>query len=110
MSSRRMAESRTVRRVKAMMLWTDLGFLLYWIASAVGVVSLNGGRVIADWNWSFLALDLLAIGTGLTSLLLGRRGFPSAPVLMVISLALTGAAGLMAVNFWALRGEYDPAW
>lgn len=29
---------------------------------------------------------------------------------MVISLALTSAAGVMALNFYVIRGDFDPAW
>ena len=38
---------------------------------------------------------------------------PAAPAgrgLQAVSLALTHAAGLNAIAFWALRGEFDPAW
>ena len=99
-----------VRRVKAAMLWTDLGFLGYWIATAAGILSVGGGRFMSDWNWSFLGMDLTAIGTGLLSLVLARTGHPAARTLMVISLTLTSAAGLMAVNFWILRADFDLAW
>ncbi|WP_399887923.1 DUF5360 family protein [Streptomyces sp. BBFR51] len=30
--------------------------------------------------------------------------------LMLVSLALTGTAGLQAVVFWALRGDRPPTW
>ncbi|WP_222848261.1 DUF5360 family protein [Cellulosimicrobium cellulans] len=99
-----------VRRVKTAMLWTDVGFLGYWIATAAGFLSVGGGRFMSDWNWSFLGMDLTAIGTGLLSLVLARTGHPAARTLMVISLTLTSAAGLMAVNFWILRGDFDLAW
>jgi hypothetical protein len=101
---------RLTRRLKTIMLWTDLGFLAYWIATAAGMVSVGGGAVMQDWNWSFLGLDLFAIFTGLASILLSRRGHPAGRGLMLVSLALTSAAGLMAVNFWAIRGEFDPIW
>lgn len=92
------------------MLWTDVGFLGYWVVTSIGLVSVGGGQLMSDWNWSFLGLDLVAIGTGLASLYLARRSNASANALMIVSLALTGAAGLMALNFWVLRGEFDLAW
>jgi hypothetical protein len=104
------AEPDAVRRVKWTMFGTDLGFLAYWVATATGVLSVSGGSIMTDWNWSFVGLDVVAIGTGLLSVAFSRAGISSARALMVISLALTGAAGLMALNFWMLRGDYDLAW
>ncbi|MEV6868176.1 DUF5360 family protein [Streptosporangium subroseum] len=40
----------------------------------------------------------------MTSLRLLRRGSPSGPSLMLVSLVLTMASGLMAIAFWTLRG------
>lgn len=105
-----MDREKLTRRVKTTMLWTDLGFLGYWVATSLGLVSVGTNRFLLDWNWSFLMLDLLAIGSGLTSLALSRRGSPASDQLMTVSLALTGAAGLMALNFYALRCEFDLAW
>lgn len=106
----RSASVRLHSRVKTVMFWTDLGFIFYWVATAAGVLSVGGDQTVSDWNWSFLGLDLIAISTGLGSVFLARAGHSAAHGLMVVSLALTSAAGLMAVNFWAIRGEFDPAW
>ncbi|WP_402843334.1 DUF5360 family protein [Microbacterium sp. GXS0129] len=103
-------DDRLTRRVKATMLWTDLGFLAYWVATAAGVLSVGGGQIMKDWNWSFFGLDLIAITTGLLSLVLSRCGHPAGRSLMLVSLSLTAAAGLMALNFWAIRCEFDLAW
>ncbi|MEU5873568.1 DUF5360 family protein [Glycomyces sp. NPDC047369] len=105
-----MREPILMRRIKTTMFWTDLGFLGYWVATALGFLSVGGGRLMHDWNWSFIGLDIAAISTGLLSVHLSRRGAPSATALMVISLTLTSAAGLMAVNFYMLRGDFDPMW
>jgi hypothetical protein len=103
-------EPAALRRVRTIMMGTDVGFLLYWVATAFGVISVGGGQVMEDWNWSFLGLDLLAIGTGLLSGALARHQPETSRMAMVVSLSLTMAAGLMAVSFWALRCEFDPAW
>lgn len=105
-----MTELRRERRIKRTMMWTDLGFLAYWVASAFGLISVGSEAILQDWNWSFLGLDLIAIGTGLGGLLLARLGRPASTTLMTISLALTSAAGLMALNFYALRCQFDPVW
>ena len=96
--------------VKRFMLWTDVGFLGYWVLTVAGFVSVGTDRLLQAWNWSFLGLDLVAIGTGLLSVWLTTRNPSSSDRLMVISLALTAAAGLMALNFYVVRADYDPAW
>jgi hypothetical protein len=62
------------------------------------------------WNWSFLPLDLAASLTGLWSLERLRAGDVAATAVVGASLALTAAAGGMAISFWALRGWFDPVW
>lgn len=98
------------RRVKAVLFGTDLGFLGYWVATALGVISVGSDPMLQQWNWSFLGLDIAAISLGLLSLLLSRMRAPAATPLLLVALALTSAAGLMALNFYILRGEFDLAW
>ncbi|MFE3261835.1 DUF5360 family protein [Nocardia sp. NPDC059091] len=90
------------------MFLTDLGFLTYWIGTALGVLSVGSDHLLQQWNWSFLGLDLAAIGLGLAGLA-ARSGARSLPV-TTVSLSLTSAAGLMALNFYVLRGDYELAW
>jgi hypothetical protein len=92
------------------MLWTDLGFLGYWILTVAGLVSVGADPLLQAWNWSFVGLDLLAIGTGLVSVGLARRAPVPADGLMLISLTLTAAAGLMALSFYVVRADYDLQW
>lgn len=96
--------------LKRLMLATDIGLLAYWAATATQLIPPYPDRILVDWNWSFLVLDLLAAGTGLTALLLARRRHPNAGSVVLVSLALTHAAGLLALNFWVLRGDYSLAW
>lgn len=98
------------------MLVTDVGFVVYFTVTGLGLIPAEwafadyANPLMADWNWSFLWIDLLASATGLTSLWLlrggGRRGEP----LMLVSLVLTMASGLMAIAFWTLRGDFSLAW
>lgn len=99
------------------MLVTDVGFVVYFTVTGLGLIPADwafadyANPLMADWNWSFLWIDLAASATGLTSLWLlrggrRRRGEP----LMLVSLVLTMASGLMAVAFWTLRGDFSPAW
>ncbi|MFI6601064.1 DUF5360 family protein [Nonomuraea sp. NPDC050536] len=105
-----------LRTTKALMLATDLGFVAYFLVTGLGLVPAAwafadyGDPLMVAWNWSFLWIDLLASATGLTSLWLMRRRSTSGPPLMLVSLALTMASGLMAVAFWTLRGDFTLQW
>ncbi len=102
--------------VRLVMLVVDLGFLAYWAVTGLHLVPPDwlyrdaADPVLVAWNLSFLPLDLLVSASGLTALRLSRRGDPRARVLAAGSLALTSASGLMAVAFWALRGDFEPGW
>eukprot|EP01035_Chromulina_nebulosa_P062655 gene62655-85681_t len=99
----------------------DIGMLLYWGMAALaccGILHLPvsamydgyGTPMIDAWNWSFAPLDLSFALTGLASLALARRGDGRWRPLALVSLALTFCAGLMALSFWALRGEFALTW
>jgi hypothetical protein len=96
--------------VKRLMLGTDVGFLVYWLATAVHVIPPYPEEVLVDWNWSYLVLDLVASGSGLAALWLARRRHPAGRPLLLVSLALTHSAGLTALNFWVLRDDWAIAW
>ncbi|MEU1878608.1 DUF5360 family protein [Streptosporangium sp. NPDC020072] len=101
---------------KRLMLLTDVGFLVYFSVTGLGLIPAAWAfadytePLMVSWNWSFLWIDLLASATGLLSLHLLRRGAPEAERLMLVSLVLTSASGLMAVAFWTLRGDFSLAW
>ena len=109
------------RALRAGLLLTDTLFLLYWAAASLGALHLitppaslmYGGygepRVFA-WNWSFLPLDLAFSVTGYAAIAAARAGRPGWRPLALISLVLTMVAGGMAVSYWAILGEFDPAW
>jgi hypothetical protein len=116
--------SRGVRTIKAAMLVTDVGFLLYWSVALLNLIPPKhaykdyGDPVMSDWNYSFLPLDIAASVTGLVSLSLAgnrsdrakaRYGGLHLP-LTLISLTLTSTAGLQAVAFWSLRGDWSLTW
>jgi hypothetical protein len=98
------------------MVGTDLGFLAYWTITALHVLPAEWlykdyhDPILQAWNWSFVPIDLLVSGTGLLALVLARRGAPQADGMALISLTLTSSSGLMAVAFWTLRADFDPAW
>ncbi|NUW32918.1 DUF5360 family protein [Nonomuraea sp. SMC257] len=100
------------------MLATDVGFVAYFTVTGLGLIPPEWAfagytdPVMVAWNWSFLWIDLAAGATGLTSLWLLRRAAASAAgtTLMLVSLVLTMASGLMAVAFWTLRGDFSLMW
>jgi hypothetical protein len=100
---------------------TDLLFLAYWLASGmdkVGLIAIPADWLYAGageprvdaWNWSFFPLDLAFSVTGLAAVAASRKGSASWRPLALISLILTMVAGGMAVGYWTLLGEFDPAW
>lgn len=99
---------------------TDLGFVVYWAVSALyaaGLVEIPPDVLFADyhdaraiaWNWSFLPLDLAVTGFGLWALAASRNQ-DSWRMPAAISLALCSTAGGMAIGYWALLRDFDPAW
>lgn len=99
-----------LRTTKVLMLVTDLGFIAYFSITGLGLIPPEwvfadyANPLMADWNWSFLWIDLAASATGLISL--WTRNGP----LMLVSLVLTMASGLMAIAFWTLRGDFSLMW
>lgn len=109
------------QRLAGFLLFTDIVFFVYWTAMVLdlaGLISLppsvmykdyDDPRVIA-WNWSFFPIDLLFSVTGIAAVHFARRGNPIWRPLAIVSLCLTFVAGFMAVAFWTLLAEFDPAW
>lgn len=106
---------------RRLMLYTDIGMLLYWLITAAMALNLlsipaewlfkdyDDPRVVA-WNWSFFPLDILFSVTGLASLRMEKSGNPNWKFMAAISLTLTMCAGLMAIVYWLILGEFDISW
>ncbi|MFI9721841.1 DUF5360 family protein [Streptomyces sp. NPDC052396] len=108
---------RGLRLTKRAMLVTDIGFLLYWAATLFRLIPPEyayknyDDPVMSDWNYSFVPLDIAASLTGLAALRLSRCAQNGLwRPLMLLSLALTSVAGLQAIAFWALRGDWSAQW
>lgn len=97
------------RTPKLLLATTDIGLLCYWILTAIGLISVGKDPLLLAWNWSFVPLDVLAIAAGLLCSVLPEDHRWSVP-LFIAALALTHAAGLMAVSFFALWGTWDWSW
>jgi hypothetical protein len=105
-----------MKRLKGFFWATDLGFLLYWIVSFLGLIpkeyryqDYTDANLVA-WNLSFFPLDLLISITGFASLYAYHRKNGCWRPLALISLVLTFCSGLQAITFWLLKGDFDPVW
>jgi len=109
------------RSLKFALMATDLAFLTYWLAAILNLVGLihipaewmyadyTAPRVVA-WNWSFLPVDVAFSLVGLCAVSAARRGDQLWRPLALVSLVLTQVAGLMAIAYWALLGQFNPSW
>ena len=104
------------RLLRANLLVTDVGFLMYWLASALSLFPPDwlykdhDNPILHAWNWSFAPVDITASLLGLTSLWMRRQSRVSWDSVALLSLALTFCAGLMAVSFWTIRRDFDVGW
>jgi len=110
-----------MRGLKALLLVTDIGFLVYWAVSLLllaGVPAIPKAWLFKDyadpimvaWNWSYLPMDLALSVSGLLSIRYLNAGNPRWRPLAMFSLSLTFCAGLMALAFWTLRCDFDLVW
>jgi Family of unknown function (DUF5360) len=100
---------------------TDILFILYWALTALAALHVinippewlfsgyDQPRIVA-WNWSFFPLDIAFSLTGLAAVRAARRGNRVWRPLAIISLTLTITAGGMAISYWVILREFDPAW
>ncbi|GIP17722.1 hypothetical protein J40TS1_33640 [Paenibacillus montaniterrae] len=104
------------KSLKVSMLITDVGFLAYWFIVLMGLLPSEflykdyDNPIMVAWNLSFIPLDLMVSLTGLLSIALFRRKSRAWLPLCIVSLSLTFCAGLQAISFWAIRGDFDIWW
>ena len=105
-----------MRALKYIFLIVDIGFILYWIITAIKIIppeylySDYHNPIMVDWNWSFLPLDLFISFTGLTSIRLFNKNNDNWKMWALISLVLTFSSGLQAIAFWTIRFDFDLTW
>ena len=109
------------RTLKALMLATHVGLFACWLLTAlfaIGAVSVPGEWLFSDyrdpivisWNWSFLPLDFVLSVAGIVSISLHVLGDARWLRFAFVSLSMTSCAGLMAISFWIIRGDFDVVW
>lgn len=105
-----------MKSLRIFFLITDIGFILYWVITLIGVIPASylfkdyHNPILSAWNWSFLPLDLMISFSGLWSLRLMSKEDARWKNVALISLVLTFASGLMALAFWSIRRDFDISW
>lgn len=101
--------------IKTNLILTDIGFIAYWTITALELFPpeflFNNYKnpILVAWNWSFMPLDIIASIFGLAALKYDFQEKISTQ-LKVISMCLTSCAGLMAISFWAIIGDFELFW
>lgn len=99
---------------------TEIAMLIYWIlagALSANLISIDPSLMYSDyenplvvaWNWSFFPIDFAFAIIGL----MARFGVQAEQLrfkLKVIAGVLMLCAGLMAVSYWTITGNFDPTW
>ena len=99
---------------------TEIAMLLYWLLAGslvLGLISIDPSLMYSDyqnplvvaWNWSFFPIDVAFSAIGLTA----RFGTTAGHLkfkLEVIAAVLMLCAGLMAVSYWTITGDFDVTW
>ena len=104
------------RGLRTCFLIVDFGVIIYWTVVGFKLIPPRwtfkdyADPILIDWNWSFLPLDVLIALTGLCSLLLAGQRSRQSLSLALLSLGFSFCAGLQALSFWVLRGDFTWAW
>ncbi len=115
------ADLKPPHGLRLSMLLLDGGMLVYWGLATIACIGLihlppdamykgYGDPMIDAWNWSFAPLDLCFSLLGFASLELARRGDPRWRPTAIVSLTLAFCAGMMAISFWTLTGDFSIGW
>jgi len=99
---------------------TEVLMVLYWILASLlvfGFIKIDPSMMYSDyenplvvaWNWSFFPIDIAFAGIGLFAKygnVAGGQGFK----LEVSAATLMICAGLMAISYWVITGDFSPTW
>lgn len=99
---------------------TEILMLAYWVlagALVLGLVSIDPALMYSDyenplvvaWNWSFFPIDVAFAVIGLSARF-GTFAPQNKFKLEVAAAVLMICAGLMAISFWTITGDFNQAW
>ncbi len=95
----------------------DIGFIIYWLIVWTKFVPDElmfkdyANPILQAWNWFVLdGLDLLVSCSGKLAFHFWRRQNPIWQPLFIVSLSLMFCAGLQAIAFWWIRGDFEWSW
>jgi len=99
---------------------TEILMILYWIiaaAVALGWISIDPSLMYSDhenplviaWNWSFFPIDIAFSVLGLAATFIVMSAARKAK-LETVAATLMLCAGVMALSFWTITGDYNPSW
>lgn len=94
--------------------------ILYWVlaaAMALGLLQIDPELMYSDyenplvvaWNWSFFPIDIAFATIGLVARF-GRVSADLGHTLEIIAATLMICAGLMAISYWSITGDFSPLW
>jgi hypothetical protein len=106
--------------LKFMTTLTEIGMLAYWILATAlvwNLVSIDPSLMYSDyknplvvaWNWSFFPIDVAFAVIGLTARFGSITGLLKFK-LETIAAVLMLCAGLMAISYWTITGEFSLTW
>lgn len=107
---------RLSKSLKGLFLFTDIGFILYWVITALALFPKEylyqdyTNKLLVAWNWSFFPLDILISITGMYSIYLHKQMNIKWKSVALISLILTFCSGLQAIAFWIMKSDFDIMW
>lgn len=105
---------------KRMTTITEILMILYWILAAALVMNLiyidpelmysdYQNPLVVAWNWSFFPIDIAFALIGLFAKF-GKLGTRLRKKLEIIAASLMTCAGLMAISFWLITGDFNVSW
>lgn len=105
---------------KRMTTITEVLMILYWILAAALVMNLiyidpelmysdYQNPLVVAWNWSFFPIDIAFALIGLFAKF-GKLGTRLRTKLEITAASLMTCAGLMAISFWLITGDFNVSW
>jgi hypothetical protein len=105
-----------LKYLKRIFVITDVGFILYWAVTAIGVLPKEWAYhnyknpIMISWNWSFFPLDMFISLSGFLCLYYYKKNNDKWRTWCLLSLVFTMSSGVQAISFWFLTNDYSIFW